>query len=101
MSSSFSQIIEYKKKFEDESGRIEEQEENKRKMAREMDNQQQRIDIINNENDKFNKSKKKLQSEVEDLNVELENHRSNFLNLEKRQRKFDQNLAEEKAISER
>lgn len=70
-------------------------------MLRDMDNLQARIETLSSENDKLNKSKKKLQSEVEDLNVELENYRTNFLNLEKKQRKFDQNLAEEKAISER
>jgi myosin protein heavy chain len=39
--------------------------------------------------------------QVEDLTVELENQRSSFGALEKKQRKFDQNLAEEKAVSER
>ena len=70
-------------------------------MARDMETFQQRIDALSGENDKLTKSKKKLQAELEDISVELESHRANFSNMEKKQRKFDQNLAEEKAISER
>lgn len=36
-----------------------------------------------------------------DLSVELENQRSIVQNLEKKQRKFDQSLAEEKANSQK
>lgn len=39
--------------------------------------------------------------QVEDLNVEIETLRQQLGTLEKRQKKFDQNLGEEKAISER
>lgn len=49
----------------------------------------------------MSKSKKKLQSEFDDINVLLENERSKFSAIDKKQKKFDQSLAEEKAISER
>lgn len=38
--------------------------------------------------------------QVEDLTIELDSHKTKVSDLEKRQRKFDQLLAEEKAISE-
>lgn len=68
---------------------------------KESEGQQQRLVSLQEENDKANKSKKKLQSEVEDLTVALDNQRTQFLQMEKKHRKFDQSLAEEKAISER
>jgi hypothetical protein len=42
-----------------------------------------------------------VQMQLADMNVAMDNQRSQFNALEKKQRKFDQNLAEEKAISER
>ena len=87
--------------MDDEATRGEEQEELRKRIARDNDALQSRIETLASENDKIAKSKRKLQSEVEDLNVELESHRSQFSAMEKKQRKFDQNLAEEKSISER
>ena len=52
-------------------------------------------------NDKLSKSKKKLQYEFDDITVLLDNERSKFSVIDKKQRKFDQSLAEEKAISEK
>jgi len=39
--------------------------------------------------------------QLEDVTVALEGERSKFAALDKKQRKFDQSLAEEKAIAER
>ena len=39
--------------------------------------------------------------QLDDLMVALESERSKFAALDKKQRKFDQSLAEEKAISEK
>jgi len=39
--------------------------------------------------------------QLEDVTVALEGERSKFAAVDKKQRKFDQSLAEEKAISER
>jgi len=49
-------------------------------------------------NDKLEKSKKKLQSELDDINIDLEAQRSKVIELEKKQRIFDKTLAEEKVI---
>ncbi len=76
-------------------------EEGKKKVIRDLENMQARMETLETDNDKLGKSKKKLQAEVEDMTVELENSRSQFGQMERRQKKFDQNLAEEKAISER
>jgi len=134
----------------------------KKKVARDTELLQQKVDTLMNENDKLNKSKRKLQSEVlhfviilqfstnsvcwidkplvlnswlcydqndlgflvlhsavktfftnicvracflssqiDDLNVAVENERAKFAAVDKKQKKFDQSLAEEKAISER
>lgn len=51
-------------------------------------------------NDRLDKSKKKLQSELEDATIELEVQRTKVLELEKKQKNFDKVLAEEKVISE-
>ena len=95
------QVLDYKKRLEEGHGLIEASEEQKKRMARDMDALQARIDALTSENDKLQKSKKKLQTEVEDLNVEMSNQRSQLSGLDKRQRKFDQMVAEEKAVSER
>ena len=90
-----------KKRAEENNNMMDSLEEVKKKMARDYEVAQQKAEVLEDEVDKLTKSKKKLQSEVDDLNVEIDNNRSQFTALEKRQRKFDQNLAEEKAISER
>ena len=41
-------------------------------------------------NDKLERGRKKMQQEFDDMNVELENSRSNLSALEKKQKKFDQ-----------
>ena len=87
--------------MEEDGGVIDSLEEVKKKLLRDLEAAQTRIEGLEVEADKLHKSKRKLQSEVEDLNVEIDNHRSNYSALEKKQKKFDQNLAEEKAISER
>ena len=52
-------------------------------------------------NDRLEKSRKKLQAEVDDANMEIEAQRSSVLSMDKKQRKFDALLAEEKTVSER
>jgi myosin protein heavy chain len=51
-------------------------------------------------NDRLDKSKKKLQSELEDATIELEAQRTKVLELEKKQKVFDKVISEEKAVSE-
>lgn len=50
---------------------------------------------------KFDNAFFSVRPKIEDLNVAIENERAKFVAVDKRQKKFDQSLAEEKAISER
>ena len=57
-------MADMKKKLESEVGLVEGYEEAKKRMAREIEALQMRIEQLLAENDKLGKSKKKLQSEV-------------------------------------
>jgi myosin protein heavy chain len=57
---------------------------------------QRQVEELQAANDKLDKSKKKLQAELEDTNIDLEAQRAKVLELEKKQRNFDKVLAEEK-----
>ena len=62
-----------------------------------MENLQQQLAEKDTVIERANQSKKKAQQDNEDLNIELENLRASHRELEKRQKKFDQLLAEERA----
>jgi myosin protein heavy chain len=94
-------MAEMKKKLDEALAAAESHEDAKKKTAREAEQLQDRISLLTADNDKVNKSRKKLESEVGDLTVELETQRALVQNLEKKQKKFDQSLAEEKAVSEK
>ncbi|PAV89637.1 hypothetical protein WR25_16678 isoform E [Diploscapter pachys] len=72
-------------------------EELKKKYGRDMENLQQQLAEKDAVIERANQSKKKAQQDSEDLNIELENLRASNRELEKRQKKFDQLLAEERA----
>lgn len=57
---------------------------------------QRQVEELQATNDKLEKGKKKLQSELEDLTIDLESQRTKVVELEKKQRNFDKVLAEEK-----
>lgn len=65
-----------------------------------MESLQRQIQELQAQNDRLDKSKKKIQSELEDATIELETQRTKVLELEKKQKNFDKVLAEEKAVSE-
>ena len=58
------QIAEMKKRLEGDAGQMESFEESRKKMQRDAESAQLRIEGLSADNDKMNKSKKKLQSEV-------------------------------------
>src|SRR5690606_12404627 len=70
------QIVELRKKLDEEGELFALCDENRKKLLKENELYQQRLAEANATADKFEKSKKKLQSEVEDLIVELENQRT-------------------------
>ena len=57
-------MVEMKKRMEEDGSMVDVLEEAKKKMGRDLENMQNRIDQQAAENDKLGKSKKKLQSEV-------------------------------------
>ncbi|XP_040927030.1 myosin-9-like isoform X2 [Betta splendens] len=93
------QLAELKKKLEQESSSLEGAEEGRRRMQQKMDNVAQQLEERNAAYDKLDKTKTRLQQELDDLLVDQDHLRQNISNLEKKQRKFDQMLAEEKSIS--
>lgn len=79
---------------------MKELEESKKKLNKDVEALQRQIQELIAANDRLDKSKKKLQSELEDATIELEAQRTKVLELEKKQKNFDKVLAEEKAVSE-
>ena len=49
-------------------------------------------------NDKLDRSKKKLQAELDDVNIDLDAQRAKLVELEKKQRNFDKAMNEEKVL---
>uniref|UniRef100_A0A7N6BAF6 Myosin, heavy chain 10, non-muscle n=1 Tax=Anabas testudineus TaxID=64144 RepID=A0A7N6BAF6_ANATE len=95
------QLSESKKKLEDDVGTIEGLEEAKKKLAKDLELGSQRLEEKTIAFEKMEKTKTRLQQELDDLTVDLDHQRQIVSNLEKKQKKFDQMLAEEKSISAR
>jgi myosin heavy chain 9/10/11/14 len=79
---------------------VKELEESRKKLNKDIEALMRQIEELQAANDRLDKSKKKIQSELEDATIELELQRTKVLELEKKQKNFDKVLAEEKAISE-
>uniref|UniRef100_A0A8C9VCM3 Myosin heavy chain 10 n=1 Tax=Scleropages formosus TaxID=113540 RepID=A0A8C9VCM3_SCLFO len=95
------QLVETKKKLDDDVGMMEGLEELKKKLQKDMECASQKLDEKAIAFDKMEKTKNRLQQELDDLLVDLDHQRQIVQNLEKKQKKFDQMLAEEKNISAR
>uniref|UniRef100_A0A673FZJ7 Myosin-10-like n=1 Tax=Sinocyclocheilus rhinocerous TaxID=307959 RepID=A0A673FZJ7_9TELE len=80
---------------------VEAGEEARRKMQRELENAIQRERAKEEEKERIERQKERLREEIEDMTIALQRERQNCTALEKRQKKFDQCLAEEKAVSAR
>ncbi|CAD7677197.1 unnamed protein product [Nyctereutes procyonoides] len=93
------QVTDMKKKMEDGVGCLETTEEAKRKLQKDLEGLGQRYEEKVAAYDKLEKTKTRLQQELDDLLVDLDHQRQTASNLEKKQKKFDQLLAEEKTIS--
>uniref|UniRef100_A0A8P0PBN9 Myosin-9 n=1 Tax=Canis lupus familiaris TaxID=9615 RepID=A0A8P0PBN9_CANLF len=93
------QVTDMKKKMEDGVGCLETAEEAKRKLQKDLEGLGQRYEEKVAAYDKLEKTKTRLQQELDDLLVDLDHQRQTASNLEKKQKKFDQLLAEEKTIS--
>lgn len=86
----FNQLVESKKKLEDDVGTIEGLEEVKKKLMKDMELMGQRLEEKGLAYEKLEKTKNRLQQELDDLIVDLDHQRQIVSNLEKKQKKFDQ-----------
>uniref|UniRef100_A0AAY5F1T5 Myosin heavy chain 11 n=1 Tax=Electrophorus electricus TaxID=8005 RepID=A0AAY5F1T5_ELEEL len=88
-----------KKKLARFSSSMELLEETKKRLQRDLEAASSALEEKGAACDKLEKSRNQLQLELEDVLVDLNNQRQLISNLDKRQRKFDQMLVEEKAVS--
>ncbi|XP_034567307.1 myosin-9-like isoform X2 [Notolabrus celidotus] len=95
------QLAEMKKKVESDAGCLETAEEGKKRFQRDLEAVNQRMEEKCAAFEKLDKTKTRLQQELDDMVVDQDHLRQIVSNLEKKQKKFDQMLAEEKNISAR
>ncbi|XP_051752208.1 myosin-9a isoform X2 [Ctenopharyngodon idella] len=93
------QLAEMKKKVELEAQSLESLEDGKKKLQREVESIMQQLEERNAGYDKLDKTKTRLQRELDDVLVDQDHLRQTVQELERKQKKFDQMLAEEKSIS--
>ncbi|XP_078455111.1 myosin-10-like isoform X1 [Lampetra fluviatilis] len=101
MATLLTQLSDVKKHADDNLGTVEALEEAKRKLQKDMETLSNRHEEKLAAYDKVEKTKTRLQQELDDLTVDLDHQRQTVSNLEKKQKKFDQMLAEEKNVSTR
>ncbi|XP_061687121.1 myosin-9-like isoform X2 [Syngnathoides biaculeatus] len=101
VSSLQAQLADMKKKLDQETANLESAEEGRKRVQRDTDSLQQQLEEKTAAYDKLEKTKTRLQQELDDLMVDQDNLRQVVSNLERKQKKFDQMLAEEKTISSR
>ncbi|XP_061839949.1 myosin-9-like isoform X2 [Nerophis lumbriciformis] len=101
VSSLQTQLAEMKKKFDQEMANLESAEEARKRIHRDAESVQQQLEEKTAAYDKLEKTKTRLQQELDDLLVDQDNLRQVVSNLDRKQKKFDQMLAEEKTISAR
>uniref|UniRef100_A0AAR2IWC3 Myosin-9 n=1 Tax=Pygocentrus nattereri TaxID=42514 RepID=A0AAR2IWC3_PYGNA len=98
---SATQLAELRKKMEAEAQSLESSEEGKKKLQREFEALNQRLEEKTSAYDKLEKTKVRLQRELDDVLVGHDHLRQTTQELERKQKKFDQLLAEEKSVSAR
>lgn len=84
------QAIDAKKKMDDGLGCLESAEEARKKLQKDWEGLSQRYEEKTAAYDKLEKTKTRLQQELDDLTVDLDHQRQTVSNLEKKQKKFDQ-----------
>ncbi|XP_016525988.1 myosin-10 isoform X7 [Poecilia formosa] len=95
------QLAELRKQSEEVSTAVEAGEETRRKLQRELDSAVQKERQKEEEKERIERQRERLREELEDMTIALQRERQNCTALEKRQKKFDQCLAEEKGVSAR
>uniref|UniRef100_A0A3Q3EWP1 Myosin-10-like n=1 Tax=Kryptolebias marmoratus TaxID=37003 RepID=A0A3Q3EWP1_KRYMA len=95
------QLAELRKQSKEVSAAVETGEEVRRKLQRELDSAVLKERQREEEKERVERQRERLREELEDMTIALQRERQNCTALEKRQKKFDQSLAEEKAVSAR
>ncbi|KAJ8005080.1 hypothetical protein DPEC_G00142940 [Dallia pectoralis] len=95
------QLAELRKQSEEMNVAVEAGEETRRKLQRDLDQAVQRECQREEEKERVDRQRERLREEIEDMTLALQRERQNCTALEKRQKKFDQCLAEEKTVSAR
>uniref|UniRef100_A0A3Q2Q3Z8 Myosin-10-like n=1 Tax=Fundulus heteroclitus TaxID=8078 RepID=A0A3Q2Q3Z8_FUNHE len=95
------ELSQLRKQSEEVSTAVEAGEETRRKLQRELDSAVQKERQKEEEKERVERQRERLREELEDMTIALQRERQNCTALEKRQKKFDQCLAEEKAVSAR
>ncbi|XP_068605696.1 myosin-9-like [Brachionichthys hirsutus] len=95
------QLNDLRKKAEQDAGYLENTEEVKKKSQRDLEATNMRLEEKCSAYEKLDKTKTRLQQELDDMVIDQDHLRQIVSNLEKKQKKFDQMLAEEKNISGR
>uniref|UniRef100_A0A8C4ZJD4 Myosin-9 n=1 Tax=Gadus morhua TaxID=8049 RepID=A0A8C4ZJD4_GADMO len=93
------QLADMKKKMEQEALTLDGSEEGRKRVQRELEAVVQQLEERSSAYDKLDKTKTRVQQELDDLMVDQDHLRQIVSNLEKKQKKFDQMLAEEKTTS--
>lgn len=83
------QLAEAKKRAEEEAEAAAALEEARKRCMKDIEALQRQVEELQAVNDKLDKSKKKVQAELEDSIIELEAQRAKVLELEKKQKNFD------------
>uniref|UniRef100_A0A8C5C3A0 Myosin-9 n=1 Tax=Gadus morhua TaxID=8049 RepID=A0A8C5C3A0_GADMO len=92
-------LADMKKKMEQEALTLDGSEEGRKRVQRELEAVVQQLEERSSAYDKLDKTKTRVQQELDDLMVDQDHLRQIVSNLEKKQKKFDQMLAEEKTTS--
>uniref|UniRef100_M4ADS0 Myosin-10-like n=1 Tax=Xiphophorus maculatus TaxID=8083 RepID=M4ADS0_XIPMA len=95
------ELSQLRKQSEEVSTAVEAGEETRRKLQRELDSAFQKERQKEEEKERVERQRERLREELEDMTIALQRERQNCTALEKRQKKFDQCLAEEKGVSAR
>ncbi|KAJ8392806.1 hypothetical protein AAFF_G00070100 [Aldrovandia affinis] len=95
------QLAELRRQTEEVNSAVEAGEECRRRLQRELETAGQRERARDEEKERAERQRERLREEIEDMTLALQRERQNCTALEKRQKKFDQCLADEKAVSAR
>lgn len=85
-----SQLAEMRKKVEQDAGCLETAEEGKKRFQRDLESTNQRLEEKCAAFEKLDKTKTRIQQELDDMLVDQDHLRQIVSNLEKKQKKFDQ-----------